>query len=285
MTRSCPARARPPPRIAGILNLTPDSFSDGGRFAEQRSAIDHALRMVEEGADVIDVGGESTRPRSWPVPAAEQMRRVLGVIEGLCTRLPPHVPISIDTTRADVAEAALGAGASLINDVSAGHGDPRMFGVAAARGVPLILMHMQGTPATMQEDPRYEDVVEEVRAFLLTRARAAEAAGIAPHNLIIDPGIGFGKTREHNFILLARLERLVDTGYAVMLGASRKRFMGSVCVAEEPSRLVGATCATTALGVRAGVGWFRVHDVAPNRQAADIAYAVAYADQGGRLST
>lgn len=285
MTRSCPARARPPPRIAGILNLTPDSFSDGGRFAEQRSAIDHALRMVEEGADVIDVGGESTRPGSWPVPAAEQIRRVLGVIEGLCTRLPPHVPISIDTTRADVAEAALGAGASLINDVSAGHDDPRMFGVAAARGVPLILMHMQGTPATMQEEPRYEDVVEEVRAFLLTRARAAEAAGIAPHNLIIDPGIGFGKTREHNFILLARLERLVDTGYAVMLGASRKRFMGSVCAREEPSRLVGATCATTALGVRAGVGWFRVHDVAPNRQAADIAYAVTYADQGGRLST
>jgi dihydropteroate synthase len=275
---------RPPPRIAGILNLTPDSFSDGGRFAEQRSAIDHALRMVEEGADVIDIGGESTRPGSLPVPAAEQARRVLGVIEVLCTRLPPHVPISIDTTRADVAEAALGAGASLINDVSAGRHDPRMFAVAAARGVPLILMHMQGTPATMQKDPRYEDVVEEVRAFLLERARAAEAAGIALRNLIIDPGIGFGKTREHNLTLLARLGRLVDTGYAVMLGASRKRFMGSVCAAEDPSRLVGATCATTALGVRAGVGWFRVHDVGPNRQAADVAYAVMHADQGRALS-
>jgi dihydropteroate synthase len=277
--------ARPSPRIAGILNLTPDSFSDGGRFVEQRSAIDHALRMAEEGADVIDVGGESTRPGSLPVPAAEQARRVLGVIEGLRTQLPAHVPISIDTTRADVAEAALGAGASLINDVSAGRHDPRMFGVAAARGVPLVLMHMQGTPATMQQDPRYEDVVEEVRAFLLERARAAEAAGIAPRNLIIDPGIGFGKTREHNLTLVARLGRLVDTGYAVMLGASRKRFMGSVCAAEDPSRLVGATCATTALGVRAGVGWFRVHDVGPNRQAADVAYAVVHADQGRRLST
>ena len=196
MTRSLPAlEARPPPRIVGILNLTPDSFSDGGRFAEPRSAIAHALRMVQEGADVIDVGGESTRPGSLPVAAAEQARRVLRVIEGLRTRLPPHVPISIDTTRADVAEAALGAGASLINDVSAGRHDPRMFGVAAASGVPLVLMHMQGTPATMQQDPRYEDVVEEVRAFLLERARAAEAAGIAPQNLIIDPGIGFGKTR------------------------------------------------------------------------------------------
>jgi dihydropteroate synthase len=241
--------------------------------------------MAEEGADVIDVGGESTRPGSLPVPAAEQARRVLGVIEGLRTRLPPNVPISIDTTRADVAEAALGAGASLINDVSAGRHDPRMFGVAAASGVPLVLMHMQGTPATMQQDPRYEDVVEEVRAFLLERARAAEAAGIAPRNLIIDPGIGFGKTREHNLTLVARLGRLVDTGYAVMLGTSRKRFMGSVCAAEEPSRLVGATCATTALGVRAGVGWFRVHDVGPNRQAADVAYAVMHADQGRRLST
>ena len=286
MTRSLPAlEARPPPRIVGILNLTPDSFSDGGRFAEPRSAIAHVLRMVQEGADVIDVGGESTRPGSLPVAAAEQARRVLGVIEGLRTRLPPHVPISIDTTRADVAEAALGAGASLINDVSAGRHDPRMFGVAAASGVPLVLMHVQGTPATMQQDPRYEDVVEEVRAFLLERARAAEAAGIAPQNLIIDPGIGFGKTREHNLTLLARLGRLVDTGYAVMLGASRKRFMGSVCAEQEPSRLVGATCATTALGVRAGVGWFRVHDVGPNRQAADVAYAVAGADQGRHLST
>ncbi len=273
------------PRIAGILNLTPDSFSDGGQFPDTSVAIEHALRMVEEGADVIDVGGESTRPGSRPVSAAEQARRVLRVIEGLRTRLPPHVPISIDTTRADVAEAALAAGAALINDVSAGRHDGHMFEVAAAGGVPLILVHMQGTPATMQHDPRYEDVVLEVRAFLLARARAAEAAGIAPENLIIDPGIGFGKTREHNLSLLARLGCLVDTGYAVMLGASRKRFMGSVCAVEEPSRLVGATCATTALGVRAGVGWFRVHDVQPNRQAADVAYAVAHADPGSRLST
>ncbi|MGH8567115.1 MAG: dihydropteroate synthase [Gammaproteobacteria bacterium] len=267
------------------MNLTPDSFSDGGQYPDESAAIDRALCMVAEGADVIDVGGESTRPGSQPVPAAEQTRRVLGVIEGLRTRLPPHVPISIDTTRAEVAEAALGAGASLINDVSAGRHDPRMFGVAAAAGVPLILVHMQGTPATMQQDPRYEDVVEDVRAFLLERARAAEAAGISPQHLIIDPGIGFGKTREHNSTLLAHLGRLVETGYAVMLGASRKRFMGSMCAVREPSQLVGATCATTALGVQAGVGWFRVHDVGANRQAADVAYAIASADQGRRLST
>ncbi len=262
------------PRIAGILNLTPDSFSDGGRYPDTGAAIEHALGMVEEGADLIDVGGESTRPGSPPVPAAEQMRRVLRVIEGLRARLPPNVSISIDTTLSVVAEAALMAGASLINDVSAGR-DPRMFQVAAAHAVPLVLMHMRGTPATMQADPRYEDVVEEVRAFLVERARGAEAAGIPREHLIIDPGIGFGKTREHNLSLLARLGRLVDTGYAVMLGTSRKRFMGSVCSEQEPARLVGATAATTALGVLAGVEWFRVHDVRPNRQAADVAIAIA----------
>ncbi len=263
------------PRIAGILNLTPDSFSDGGRYPDAGAAIDHALRMVEEGADAIDVGGESTRPGSLPVAAEEEMRRVLGVIEGLRARLPAKVLISIDTTKAEVAAAALAAGAALINDVSAGRYDPRMFELAAAQGVPLVIMHMQGEPATMQEDPRYTDVVAEVRAFLVTRARAAEAAGIPRERLIIDPGIGFGKTREHNLALLRQLGRLVDTGYAVMLGTSRKRFMGAVCDEQVPARLVGATAATTVLGVLAGVGWFRVHDVRANRQAADVAYAIA----------
>jgi dihydropteroate synthase len=262
------------PRIAGILNLTPDSFSDGGRFAGG-AAIDHAVAMAEEGADVIDVGGESTRPGALRVPAEEQRRRVVAVIEALRRRLPGEVSISIDTTLAEVAEAALAAGASLINDVSAGRDDPRLLAVAAAQGVPVVLMHMQGTPEGMQQDPRYGDVVEEVRTFLVERAQAALAAGVTPERIILDPGIGFGKTKAHNLSLLARLGRLVDTGYAVMLGTSRKRFMGSVCAEQDPSRLIGATAATTALGVLAGVRWFRVHDVRPNRQAADVAYAIA----------
>jgi dihydropteroate synthase len=203
------------------------------------------------------------------------VRRVVAVIEPLRACLPRDVSISVDTTRAEVAEAALAAGASLVNDVSAGRDDPCMFEVAARHGVPLVLVHMQGRPETMQQDPRYTDVVDEVRAFLIERARAAIAAGVTPERIILDPGIGFGKTKAHNLSLLARLGRLVDTGYAVMLGTSRKRFMGSVCAEQEPSRLVGATAATTALGVLAGVGWFRVHDVRPNRQAADVAYAIA----------
>ncbi|MCX5662400.1 MAG: dihydropteroate synthase [Planctomycetota bacterium] len=280
------------PLIMGILNVTPDSFSDGGQFSLRERAIAHALDMVDQGADLIDVGGESTRPGSQPVEPAEQIRRVVEVIRGLREALDragrPAV-ISIDTSLAAVAAAALEAGASIINDVHAG-GDPRngspraMFELAAARGAPLVLMHMQGSPATMQRNPTYADVVSEVRAFLLERTQAAMNAGLPREQILLDPGIGFGKTREHNLSLLANLARIVDTEFPVLLGASRKRFMGSLCPPGKdgqplaPAELVGATCATTALGVAAGVRIFRVHDVQANRQAADVAWALARAN-------
>jgi dihydropteroate synthase len=262
------------PLIMGILNVTPDSFSDGGQFTGPGPAVAHALQMAEEGADLIDVGGESTRPGARRVPAAEQMRRVLPVIESIRAALPAGVEISIDTTSAEVAERALDAGASLINDVSAGRDDPGMFRLAGRRRAPIVLMHMRGDPATMQEDPRYGDVVAEVREFLLDRAAAAMEAGIARGQIMIDPGIGFGKTKEHNLALLARLEELVTTGFPVLLGTSRKRFMGAICRAAQSSELAAATCATTAMGVLAGVKIFRVHDVRPNRQALDVAWAI-----------
>ncbi len=262
------------PLIMGILNRTPDSFSDGGLYQEEQSAVAHALRMVEEGADIIDIGGESTRPGSQPVAAEEQIRRVVPMIKRLCDALAVPVPISIDTTSAEVARAALEAGASILNDISAGRDDPEMLKLAAEKDAPIILMHRQGTSETMQLNPAYTDVVSEVRAFLLERATAAQAAGIKRERIIIDPGIGFGKTKEHNLALMANLKRFVATGYPVLLGASRKRFMGSICAQAEPKELLGATCATTALGVRAGVRIFRVHDVRLNCQAAEVAWAI-----------
>ena len=261
------------PLIMGILNVTADSFSDGGLYNDVDSAVKHGLEMIEEGADIIDVGGESTRPGSARIAADAQINRVVPVISGLKNR-SDKIIISIDTTLAGVAEAALAAGAAIINDVSAGRDDENMFSLAADRQVPIILMHMQGTPATMQANPQYENAVEEIRAFLLERARLAEAAGMERSNIIIDPGIGFGKSKLHNLELLANLARFTDTGYMVMLGASRKRFMGSICAIENYSELVGATCTTTTLGVQAGVRIFRVHDVKENRQAADVAFAV-----------
>ncbi len=257
--------------LMGILNLTPDSFSDGGLFYEDtRHALEHALRMVEEGADIIDVGGESTRPGAAPVPPAEQLRRVSGVLAELRRRLPERIVLSIDTTSAEVAAGAVAAGAALLNDVSAGRNDPAMLELAARRGLPIVLMHMQGTPRTMQEQPVYQDVIREVRDFLLERAAQARRVGLAPGQLILDPGIGFGKTREHNLELLAHLEALTGTGYPILLGTSRKRFMRELQGAREARYRIGATCATTVLGVQAGVRIFRVHDVRPNRQAADL---------------
>lgn len=260
------------PLIMGILNVTPDSFSDGGRYAGTDAALVQARRMREEGADVIDVGGESTRPGASDVDAATQCRRVLGVIERLRDEFAGAPLLSIDTRSPAVAEAALAAGAAIVNDVSAGR-EPGMFECVAARDAAVVLMHMQGTPATMQDDPRYADVVAEVRAFLLERAAAAEAAGIDRGRIAIDPGIGFGKTRAHNLTLLAHLDAFVETGFPVVLGTSRKRFMGAICEEREFTRLVSATCATTALGVASGVAVFRVHDVRENRQAADVAWA------------
>lgn len=275
------------PRVMGILNVTPDSFSDGGRFVDAAAAVAQAMAMVAEGADLIDIGGESTRPGSTPVDAVEQVRRIGGVIEKLAaelSRTQSHAAISVDTSLVPVAEAALNAGASIINDIFAGR-DPRngegepMLELASRRGVPIVLMHMQGTPQTMQQQSTYGDVVAEVEAFLLRRAEAAERCGVALSQIVLDPGIGFGKTKDHNLTLMNNLSRLVATGRPVLLGCSRKRFMGSICTPNgspppEPQELVGATCAATALGVSKGVQIVRVHDIKPNRQAADVAWAI-----------
>lgn len=265
------------PAIMGILNLTPDSFSDGGRYTDVERAIEHARQMVAEGAAIIDVGGESTRPGSQRVSAEEQLSRILDIIRALRSDLPAEVAISVDTTRVPVAETAIRAGASMLNDVSAGRDDPRMFALAAETGVPIAIMHMQGEPATMQDNPTYTDVVAEVRDFLLERVAAAETAGVAPEQLVIDPGIGFGKTRDHNLQLLAALPEFVQTGYPVLLGTSRKRFMGAICHETDTEELIGATCTTTVIGAQAGVSIFRVHDVRPNRQAIEVANAIASA--------
>ena len=266
-------RAFEKPLIMGILNVTPDSFSDGGKYGTVEAAVAQAEKMLTDGADIIDIGGESTRPGSDPVPASEQIRRVVPVIEAI-KGLSPDLLISIDTTLAEVAEAAIGAGADMINDVSGGTGDARMLALAARRDVPIVLMHSQGTPKTMQDDPYYDEVVGEVVAVLRERVEAALAAGIKKDRIIIDPGIGFGKRRQDNIDLLAHLDVFVGLGFPVLLGTSRKRFMGSLCHVEEPAELVTATAVTTALGVMAGVKLFRVHDVKENRQAADVAWAI-----------
>ncbi len=266
------------PVIMGILNVTPDSFSDGGRFANPHDAITHARSMLGQGAQIIDVGGESTRPGAQRVGSQQQIDRVAPVIRGLCQQTP-GVIVSIDTTLAPVAQAAIDAGASMINDISAGRDDPNIFSVAANHNAPIVLTHMQGSPQSMQDDPQYDDVVTQVEAFLVERAQAAVHTGVRRSQILIDPGIGFGKTVDHNLALLGHLDRLVATGLPVLLGASRKRFIETVCqlgssTALPPTDRVGATCATTALGVAAGVAVFRVHDVQPNRQAADLAWAL-----------
>lgn len=267
------------PLVMGILNVTPDSFSDGGIHLDPRVARDRALAMVGEGADLIDIGGESTRPGSLPVSPEEQCRRVIPVIDALLQDQDGLMRplVSIDTSSSLVAHEALERGAVLVNDVTAGAGDYRMFDVVAHHQAYMVLMHMQGTPQTMQEAPQYHQVVDEVAHYLASRVEAAVAAGVARERLILDPGIGFGKSREHNLDLLRHLDRLCRLGHPVLLGCSRKRFMGSLCDETNPSALVGATVATTALGAAQGVRIFRVHDVRPNRQAADVAWRLANA--------
>ena len=261
------------PLLMGIVNVTPDSFSDGGEFFSIDVAVKHAVKMAEQGADILDVGGESTRPGAGRVTAADQIDRVIPVIEGI-RELLPDIPISIDTTLAEVASAAIAAGAGMLNDVTAGLDDEAMLPLAASSGLPVILMHMQGEPATMQDNPHYDEVVGEILEHLLARAQAAEEQGVTRGNIIIDPGIGFGKTRQNNLDLIANLDRFVQSPYRVMLGASRKRFMGSICKIDKYSELVGATCATTTLGTMAGVHIMRVHDIRENRQALDVAWAI-----------
>jgi dihydropteroate synthase len=257
----------------GILNITPDSFSDGGKYIDLGAALQQVEKMLADGVDIIDIGGESTRPGSLPVCATEQITRVIPVIVALRARYP-ELLISIDTTLSEVATAALQAGANIINDISAGHADVNIFSVAASSGVPIILMHMQGNPQTMQDNPYYKDVVAEVISGLQQSVMAALAWGVKPQQIIIDPGIGFGKRKQDNLALLAGLKQLVDLGFPVLLGTSRKRFMGNLLQVTNPADLVIATAVTTALGVMAGVKIFRVHDVKANRQAVDVSWAI-----------
>jgi dihydropteroate synthase len=257
----------------GILNVTPDSFSDGGDYYGAEAAIAHGLDMAAQGADIIDVGGESTRPGALRVPGSEQIRRIKPVISGLRRQLPEQVLISVDTTLAEVAGAACAAGAGMINDIAAGEDDTGIMQLAADYGLPLILMHKQGSPATMQRQPEYVNVVEDILAYLLDRAAAAIRSGVKRENLILDPGFGFGKTQQHNLQILASLQRFTGAGFPVLMGASRKSFLAGISREQDRKLLVGASCATTVLGVMAGVTYFRVHDVRQHRQAADIAYA------------
>ena len=268
------------PLLMGVLNVTPDSFSDGGLHQDLAAAVARAREMVELGADLIDIGGESTRPGADRVSPGEQLERVLPVIRQLRQELPAELPISIDTTSTVVARAALEQGAALVNDISAGRDDPGMFRLVAEAGVPYIIMHMQGVPRTMQDNPQYTDVVEEIKSFLQARAAAARDEGVMQENLVIDPGIGFGKSKRDNLDIIMNLDRFTDTGYKVMLGASRKRFMGSICDITSYSELVGATCATTTIGVFAGVSMLRVHDIKENRQALDVAWALLARKRG-----
>ena len=255
----------------GIVNVTPDSFSDGGRYLDPDAAIKQGARLVEEGADLLDIGGESTRPGAEPVDEAEEIKRVVPVIEGLTAVV--DVPISIDTMKASVAAAALDAGASIVNDVSAGRFDPTILPLAAECGVPLILMHMLGEPRTMQADPRYDDVVGEVWRFLAERADAAVSAGVSPQRILVDPGFGFGKTREHNLVLLKRLREFTCLGYPVLVGTSRKSFIGTTLDLPVGERVEG-TAATVALAVSHGAAILRVHEVGPMRRVGSMVEAV-----------
>ena len=259
------------PKVMGIVNVTADSFSDGGRFLDRGEAARHSLKLVEEGADIVDIGGESTRPGSDPVSEAEELGRVIPVIEQVRER--SSVAISIDTTKSVVARRALEAGADIINDVSALRFDPEMSALAAEAGCPVVLMHMLGRPRTMQAAPAYDDVVAEVRAFLAEAVDRAVAAGIDRAQVAVDPGIGFGKTVEHNLKLIDRLEVLTSLRVPVLLGASRKSFIGKVLGGKADERLEG-TIAVSALAVAKGVSIIRVHDVRDNRKAIDLAHAI-----------
>ncbi|NIA24978.1 MAG: dihydropteroate synthase [Gammaproteobacteria bacterium] len=262
----------------GIVNVTPDSFSDGGRFFDPDEAIALSVRLVADGADIIDVGGESTRPGAEPVPATEEIRRVTPVVAALAGE---GIVVSIDTTKPEVAHAALEAGASIVNDVSA-LGTAGMAEVVAGCGAGLVLMHMQGTPRTMQTNPTYGDVVAEVRDFLVDRASFAQGHGISSDCIAIDPGIGFGKTIAHNLALLADVGVLVKTGYPVVIGTSRKSFLGALTGEKRPERRDVATAATSAMAVAAGASVVRVHNVAISRPAVQVADAMVR--YGGGLS-
>ena len=262
------------PLIMGILNITPDSFSDGGQYNDPKKAVVHAMEMVAQGADIIDVGGESTRPGAETIDTNEQLSRVIPVISALRDVLPDGFPISIDTTDSEVARLSVIAGVNWLNDISAAEDSPEMLTLAAKYSLPIVLMHRKGKSVTMQNDPYYDDVCEEVFSYLQERAKEALAAGVAEDKIILDPGIGFGKRFEDNVQLLANLSQLCAKPYPVLLGTSRKRFLSTICQQDDPSRLGVATAVTTALAVQSGARIMRVHDVFENRQAADVAWAI-----------
>jgi dihydropteroate synthase len=252
------------PVVMGIVNATPDSFSDGGRFFDPQAAIDHGLRLVDDGADILDVGGESTRPYAQPVEADEERRRVIGVVQALAERT--DVPISADTSKAIVAAEALAAGAEIINDVTAFTGDPAMLPLAVETGCGVCAMHMLGTPQTMQNDPRYDDVVAEVCAYLAGRRDALIAAGIDASRIALDPGIGFGKAHEHNITLIGHCGKLHELGCPLLVGHSRKGFIGKL-IGEKDADLTAGTLGVSLALARVGVQVLRVHDVSATRQA------------------
>lgn len=255
------------PKIMGIVNVTPDSFSDGGTFFDTKKAIEHSLTLIEDGADVLDIGGESTRPGALPVSIEEELERVVPVIEGL--RKKTDVPISIDTRNARVMQEALRAGATMINDVSA-LSDVGALEIVSLERVPVCLMHMHGEPGTMQENPEYDNVVEEVYDFLHNRITACEAAGISKEYIYIDVGIGFGKTLEHNLTLLRNLARFKDLGTKMLLGTSRKGFIGKIAGEQDPEKRIAGSLASIVPGLEAGVNMFRVHDVFETKQFIEV---------------
>jgi dihydropteroate synthase len=257
-------------KIMGVVNVTPDSFSDGGRYLDPAAAVEHGRQLIEDGAEILDVGGESTRPGADPVSEEEELRRVEPVVSGLAA---VGAQVSVDTSKAAVAAAALDAGAAIVNDVTALRGDPEMAGLCAERGAGVVLMHMRGDPRTMQDEPRYEDVVDEVKGFLAERVEAAVAAGIAAERIWLDPGIGFGKTAAHNLELLRRLGELGELGRPLVVGTSRKSFIGRADGSPVDDRL-GGTIASSVLAAVEGAEVLRVHDVAEVRQALVLTDAV-----------
>ena len=257
----------------GVLNVTPDSFSDGRKFLNRDKAIEHGLKMASDGAAIIDVGPESTRPGAEPVAINEQIRRAVPVIEQIVKKT--KVLVSIDTYNPDVAEAALDAGAAMLNDITA-LADDSMAALAAEHKVPVVLMHMQGTPRTMQTKPKYKDVVAEVLEFLLQRAEKARRFGIPKERIFIDPGIGFGKTVEHNILLLKNIDKFVSSGYRVLVGTSRKSFIGKITGKENPAERIFGTAATVALCAAAGVSIVRVHNVAEMVDVVKVAIALNF---------
>ena len=264
--------ARPRALIMGIVNVTPDSFADGGRFLDPAAAVRQARTLAAEGADLLDVGAESTRPGSPGVPAGEERARLLPVLERLLD--DPPCPVSVDTSKPDVAEAALALGAHMVNDVTALAGGPELARVCAAHGAGLVVMHMQGTPRTMQTDPRYDDLLREVRSSLEAAVATAEAAGVASESLCVDPGIGFGKTVAHNLTLLKRLDAFRPMGKPILVGPSRKSFIGALLDHLPPAERLEGTLAACVMAVTAGAHIVRVHDVAAVRRAVRVAEAI-----------